>query len=441
MIQSASIHRMGDTASAPTLAAYELIDSLYADSTAQTALAAQEGRLDKIRTFAQTVFLTQGIVHEFEMTGVEKRDAIPWSGRRLSGLGDAFQRGSLSSMKPSRMPARMGQLYNTTFSNQYNGVVSVFEAATANGLSPYDAFVAYVLAEKPANVTWAADAYQVNEALKTIEDNYAQQQSFSDAAAWGVRFPDDMIGDIAFKRMRLAAPEYEEAFLGHWKNVTKYFNPDAPAAQDAMATLGTKWGRFQWNLDNGAFDWVQTLTGASDSLELWYDHVFRALSVWVPAMAIRYKALGKNPADVYMDFAVPNLQNPRRFPVWVIATSTFQFDRFNGPNAPGDQALRDCLPDGDLNVIKEGFRFAGMLNNADLYFLHLIDVSIKKELAFFGSIEYILKILRLPVTVLQAAGNLLVNGNLGDLPWPKIPWYVWAGLGVFGLVATYAALK
>lgn len=373
--------------------------------------------------------------------------SAPALGRAPLRLGNRlFGGSSLFAPRQNRPAARMGQLYGGSYADQYNAVVSVLEAVTSQGYSAYDAFVAFTIAHKPANLAWTVDAYSVNEALKIIEANYARRQSIAQAAAFGVRFPKSLTADIAFSRLQV--PDALAGYLGVYTPLTGFLTTtqNDQAAQGLMAQLGPS-PTFFYTPGQSVYlvGWqspsvttVGGLTGTSDLLGRFLDHVYRALAVWIPAMAVRYRAIGRNPAEVYSDFDAPGLYNSASFVLWTIAANTFQFDRFNnGANAPANQALRDVVTTGVLNEAESGFRLAGDIGTAEINLGQLIGQSIQSQIDYLSFIQYILKILALPVSVIL---NVLTGGKFPDLL-PEIPWYVYAGLGVFGLVGTYAALK
>lgn len=329
-------------------------------------------------------------------------------------------RGSAATFRPevigrfSMGRSRLGQLYGGSYQAQYGAAVSALNSFE----NPYDAFVSFTLSEKPQDVNWgASDAFQVNEALRSFERNYSLEQDAREAGAWGARFPIDMRGDMAFSRMKLSAPEYDAQFLGQYAPLGGYFDPSKPGAVEATSVLDNKWGTVHWTDD--AFVYVKNLTGATSSLFYWYAHVYRALQTFIPAMAAYYQQKGLPPTQVYSDFVIPNLDAPAVFVAWVIAANTFVFDRFGA-----SQALRNTLTDAQLREAEEGYRFASQLTNAENYFYSIVGASIKAEVDFLSGVEFILKVLALPVTAAVNAVELAKG----------LSWWQWGliALGVGG---------
>lgn len=420
--------RMGDPAPAPVAAASDLVGALYAAGATETAEAEAEGRLTPIRLVAAA---TLTMKPKAAMASAQVRDSSKlWRSSILDT--SLFGRNSLSAMRPR---VKLGQLYATP-DQQYAAISKLIENGLAAGKPLYDVFVDFAVAEKPANVPWDADAFQINEAIKALDANYASQSS-SEAAAFGVRFPEDLRADIAYKRLSLSNWEYDDYFLGFWTPIVGHLNGDQiELAQGYLAQLGSR-PTFLWQSDLSDYlYYVQTLTGNSQALELWYAHVFRALCAFVPAAMVYYYKTGRKPSDIYNDFAIPNV-NALHFNLWVVAASTFMFERFGG-----DQALRDSASDGFLNEIKAGFELAGKRGIAEFNLGQLIGASIQSNIDALSRIQHILRVLALPVTVALAAGDWLAGGEFKN-PFPdlSIPWYVWAGLFGIGAVATYAVLK
>lgn len=355
--------------------------------------------------------------------------------------------GGLGAVAKPKQHARLGQLYSNTYAETFASVAGLIANMQATGSDLYSIFVAYCLKEKLPSTPWAADAYQVNEALKVFSANYAATQSSTEAAAWGVRFPLDMRADIAFKRLTLASAQWDELFTGWYTPLTGHLTTDQATA-DAQNLIGQMGARptffytpghsvYLVGWESPSITTPQTLTNGPDgtkgslNLELWYSHVYRALGAFVAGAMTYYYNTGRNPADVYRELDIPNVDS-LQFNLWVVAGNTFWFDRFGG-----NQALRDATSNGFLNEIKAGFNLAAVQGTAEVNLGQLIGASIKSQIDFLTYIQYILKILALPVTL---GANLLTGGAFPDLL-PPIPWYVWAGLTFLGGVGIYAALK
>lgn len=372
----------------------------------------------------------------------------------ISG-GSLFGRRSLMGGRGMFAAAapRLGQLYNADYNAIYNGVKNALKA----NASPYDAFVAFCLETAPQSVAWEKSAFQVNEALKTFDANYAQIHSTAVAAAWGVRFPDDLRGDIAWDRIALAASEWDNLFLGHnsadpaARGYTRIVNtslfPLSDSLQAALAVLDDKWGTVRlaydlavsdsltggsYTLDKG-IESLLSLTGGPQALEFWYLHVYRALQAFIPAMAVYYQSgeasdsLGVNvPADVYAKFSVPNVSNSPRFVAWVLAANTFMFSRFNSP-----LALRGLMGDERLKDVMAGFEKANQILAAENVVLSAIGAANKQYINALETLQLILKVLAAPVTIPKAVVDKIVELTGG---WGFLEWGLLAGGGLAALL-------
>jgi hypothetical protein len=318
----------------------------------------------------------------------------------------------------------------------------------ASSQTPYDAFVQFVIAQapdylKPSGATpWTLDAYQVNEALRSFERNYSLYQDAKDAAAWGLRFPDDMRADIAFKRMKLAEQQWNDMFLGFYEPLTGTIQP--PGNDQAVANakglidqLGSDPTFFYTaGYSNYLIEWVypsitttKTLTGTSRTLELWYAHVYRSLQYFMPVLAKFLTSAGEPAIDTISAFDVPNLENPTRFASWAVASSFFMFFRFNA-----DKELRGMADDSQLADFAEGAKLAFAENSAEMQLYAMIGQSISKQISNLELLERLLKLAKMPLDLIQGAAGAALN--LAG----SISWWEWILIAIGGTVAVTATV-
>lgn len=299
----------------------------------------------------------------------------------------------------------------------------------------YDAFVQFVIDTAPSYIgsEWK-NAFQVNEALLSFEWNYSSKQNARAAAAWGIQAPSTIRADIAFGRMKLAEQQYNDMFLGRFKpenntadsagfpnGPSGEFDVNDPSAQTAVANQGPSASIF---LNGDQFTSIQTLLGPSDTLSLWYSHVWRSLATFIPALALLLGNSGSPQSNIYKQFVIPNMSNSPAFVLWVIVGNTHQFFEMG---ANGDLLLRELLTNDVLNDVKLGIEDAQRQLASESYFLALLGKQIQVNIDFLEMIQRILKVLTMPVKVLQA---LIENlPKLGG--WS---FWTWGALGAAALV-------
>lgn len=320
----------------------------------------------------------------------------------------------------------------------------------ASSPTPYDAFVQFTLANAPGGI-WTLDAYQVNEALRSFERNYSLYQDAKDAAAWGLRFPDDMRADIAFKRMKLAATEWDNLFLGFYVPLSGSLQTDASAAEakNLVYQLGSDPTFFYTEGYNSyltlsyvfpTITTVQTLHAPnadggypSESLEIWYSHVYRSLQYFVPVMAKFLTAAGSPAIDTINLLAIPNLENSPRFVSWVVASSFFMFFRFNA-----DKELRGMADDHQLADFIEGTNLAFAKNTIEVKLYQLIGQSIAKQIEGLELIERLLKLAKMPLDIIIGAGGKALDLAKALSLWE---WILIALGGVAAVTATAVVVR
>jgi len=429
--------RMGDIVLPESMAAKNAVARLEARAWNEAANAAEAvGRFDKaadLRSRAAAIFAAIG-AHTpppaMEATRPSRvisvaPHAIPSGpfGQRISSMANLGVMRFATKAAPLPAP-RLGQ-FSDPASQQMLTYVKDFLAI---GMTPYEAFVRLTLNYAPDYLKgkWQMDAFQVNEALRTFERNYSSQQNVSEAAMWGLRDLQDMKADMAFKRMKLAAPEYDEAFLGYYEP----FKGGIDAAKVAImvgltAALGPVGALSVLVIDpvKQYAETVKRLLDPTDTLFLWYAHVYRMLQIFVPGYAYLLDQQGKDPADLYVNFVVPNLESPAVFDLWVVAANTFVFSRLNAPGV-----LRRIMSDTQLNQVIEGEKKAIQKGQAELAVLQAIGSNIDTYIDALVLAEWIAKVLAWPI---KAAASL---PDLGKVDWEKIALYGGIGLGVTGVV-------
>ena len=299
----------------------------------------------------------------------------------------------------------------------------------------YDAFVQFVIDTAPSYIgsEWK-NAFQVNEVLLSFERNYSSKQNARAAAAWGIQAPSTIRADIAFGRMKLAEQQYNDMFLGRFKpenntadsagfpdGPSGSFDANDPSAQTAVANQGPSAAIF---LSDGDFTSIQTLLGPSDTLSLWYSHVWRSLATFIPALALILGNSNEVQSGIYQQFMIPNVSNSPAFVLWVIAGNTHQFFEMGGN---GDLLLRELLTNDVLNDVKLGIEDAQRQLASESYFLALLGLQIQANIDLLEMIQGILRVLAMPVKALQA----LIE-NIPKLAGWSI--WTWAALGAGALV-------
>lgn len=380
------------------------------------------------------------------------------TGQVLSGVKVAVP--SRSFMKPvssGLAKARFGNTFRPKFQSrvrmgQYipaDMVASEAQIAPLLQTMPfYDAFVKFTLDTAPSyiNPNWKTP-FQVNEALKSFERTYSSQQNARQAASWGVRVPLTMRADIAYKRMKLAASQWNNMFLGYFMAIdasggnpngipegpSGSFNPSDPGAQSAISCLGSN---STVKVDGSEYTILQTLHAPnadggypSEDLEFWYLHVYRALQTFVPILAkqlsescctatVENPDASVDPASIYSSFAVPNLDNPDAFVLWVISASTFKFYELYGNEPDANLLLRKLLTDSLVTDISNGYKDASAVLDCEQYFYALASKSIAGTIAYLEYWQKILKVLQVPYQLLQktidaiaAASDALGSGG------------------------------
>lgn len=359
---------------------------------------------------------------------VQRTAEFPSARVRKSDLPEPGSLYFISSRNPFRRLAfsRLGHARLAQTSEELLVAQGQIASLVASEPTVYDAFVKWTINRAPDVVkqAWSVDAFQVNEALRTFSRNYAEKQNVVQAVSFGARWRDDLRGDMAYKRLKLGSSADEETYLGQYKESPGfYFDADKPenaAAVSLIASRGVV--SFTIQAGNDLFGYVEALESQTWNLYLWYSHVYQSLQIFVPVLAKLYAETPNGKAsDVYDALAIPNIPNPRGFVLWAVAANTFIFARMGDAGA---QTLRGLLPDDLLNDSIKGFEDAITVNKAELFFFQKAAVAIDRDIQMFESIQFVLKVLALPLT---AIANLPSLGGL-------LPWWGWALIGVGGLV-------
>jgi len=237
---------------------------------------------------------------------------------------------------------------------------------------------------------WTVDPYFVGESVRILYETYGSQ-NLSEAAAFGLRFPLDLRNDIAFGRVKALAAQYQGKYKAHAGN------PDV----------------------------VERLLPPTENVFYAIANTYRSLQVFLPAFSIVLQQTGMGVEKLYNLFVPP--KGGKDFVRWAIAGNTFMFNRARIPNE-----LLKLLSRDELKEVRVGEAIAVEKNDAELKRYQQIGVDLDIEIAAYGALEFILKILALPAQAVEAIGKSFFS---------EIPWYAWLiGAGV-GVAAIYSAVK
>jgi hypothetical protein len=271
----------------------------------------------------------------------------------------------------------------------YDDNADYIDGKLLSGMTPFEVFVASVRT-RFSNLS----SKEIATYLKAYYENYVVRQSVSQAASFGLRFPEDLRQDIAFSRLKVI-PKSSQG---------EYEYPK-----------GWTWSRPQI---------VKSLNvgSATDKAFLNMSRVFRTLQAFIPAFAISLVRRNMDPKGVYKMFkpptAMPGLAK------WVVEASTFSFERARRP-----EILKALLTDNELMQVMKGEELALEKLKKENAALKEAGVAIRMEISTLSSLKFIAEVISLPVRAIAHAVKEAA-------PW----WLVPAGVLVAG-AAAYGAVK